>query len=155
MERVAQDLFAGSVGGAVGCLAGHPLDTVKVRMQSTSNPNLSMMSCISSTVKAEGVGGLFKGLLPPLLSIGMYQAVCFASFEPALQALTGAPAEEASLQDLFWAGTASGAATVVVTTPFDLLKIQVSLIILPPLNRHAHSTCSSSSRPKARWGLRG
>ena len=80
MPDVLAELFAGSVGGGVGMLVGHPLDTVKVRMMTAPTGfYASTRDCMLHTVRGEGVAGLFKGLPPPMLSVALYQAVCFAS----------------------------------------------------------------------------
>jgi hypothetical protein len=65
------DIGAGSVGGAVGCVVGHPLDTVKVRMQRYAQS--SMIQCTKLTYAGEGIMGFYKGILPPLVSISLYQ----------------------------------------------------------------------------------
>jgi hypothetical protein len=128
MADVASELFAGSVGGAVGMLVGHPLDTVKVRMMTApAGYYASMRDCFGQTVRKEGVAGLFKGLPPPMLSVALYQAVCFASFSSALTAVTDTSEDDSSIGSLFLAGCLSGAATVLVTTPTDLVKIRLQL----------------------------
>jgi len=127
MPEVARELLAGSIGGGFGMLSGHPLDTIKVRMQRSPASYTSMLDCCRQTVRAEGVRGPLKGLAPPLLSISCYQAVCFASFSTALVAVTDKTENEASMGSLFVAGCMSGAATVFVTTPTDLLKVRLQL----------------------------
>lgn len=50
--------------GAAGVLAGHPLDTVKVRLQTqcASNPTYrGTVHCFTTIAKAEKVQGLYKG----------------------------------------------------------------------------------------------
>ncbi|GMH49984.1 hypothetical protein TrLO_g5060 [Triparma laevis f. longispina] len=122
---VLQDLFSGSVAGGAGMILGHPLDTMKVRMQANPAEFPTLMKSFKKTLSNEGMRGLFKGLAPPLGSIAIYQAVCFASFSPALAMLTPKPAAQSTPNHLFLAGCASGLATVAVTTPTDLLKIRM------------------------------
>lgn len=43
----------------------HPFDTVKVRLQTSSNYT-GMVDCVSKTVKKEGVRGLYKGMSAPI-----------------------------------------------------------------------------------------
>ncbi|VDK54319.1 unnamed protein product [Cylicostephanus goldi] len=58
------DFFAGCLGGAAGVLAGHPLDTVKVRLQ-MQNPASKMYRgtwhCFRKIIQKEGFAGLYKG----------------------------------------------------------------------------------------------
>uniref|UniRef100_A0A7S2W9D0 Mitochondrial carrier protein n=1 Tax=Rhizochromulina marina TaxID=1034831 RepID=A0A7S2W9D0_9STRA len=123
---VVIDLAVGSFAGAVGVLVGHPLDVIKVRMQQSSQYR-SMLDCTVKTLRGEGPLGFLKGVGPPLASVAAYQAVCFASFNMALSAITTESEENASMGTLFAAGCISGAATVPVTTPTDLVKIRLQL----------------------------
>mmetsp|Transcript_63667 Transcript_63667/g.125015 ORF Transcript_63667/g.125015 Transcript_63667/m.125015 type:complete len:321 (-) Transcript_63667:221-1183(-) len=126
MNDVLIDLTAGSIGGGIGCLCGHPLDTVKVHMQRSYFS--STAAAVSRIFSSEGSRGFFKGVTPPLAAVAMYQAVCFASFSLAFKAVAPGQLEEnASLRSLFVAGSLSGMATVFVTTPTDLLKIRLQL----------------------------
>lgn len=127
MNDVFWELFAGSVGGGIGMLVGHPLDTIKVRMMTRPDAYLSMRDCFMKTVQGEGAAGFFKGVAPPMLSVAVYQAVCFASFSSALAFVTEKTERDASIPSLFLAGSISGAATVLVTTPTDLVKIRLQL----------------------------
>jgi len=55
--RIAKDLVAGTVGGVALVLVGHPLDTLKVRLQtqSVTNPVYSgMVDCAKKTIAGEG-----------------------------------------------------------------------------------------------------
>ena len=50
------DIVAGIMAGIVGNLISHPLDTVKVRMQlSTQGESIKLMSTINEIYKREGV----------------------------------------------------------------------------------------------------
>ena len=50
----------------VGQFIGHPLDTVRVRMQ-LETKKISARHCISKTIKNEGVSGLYKGVTQPMI----------------------------------------------------------------------------------------
>ena len=99
------------------------------------DPALTLRRTVKTILRTEGAKGLFKGLAPPLLSVCVYQGVCFASFQPALDIVqsvnassrASSSASSASAGELFVAGSISGAATVVVTTPTDLLKIRLQV----------------------------
>ena len=137
---VAKDLLCGSIAGGAGCFIGHPLDTVKVNMQaaSESSPYSSNASSVTKLVRSmarnEGFGAFFKGLPPPMISVSIYQSVCFATFNPALRLVSsdqeGISEDTANYLELFKAGTISGIATVGVTTPTDLLKIRMQTMTM-------------------------
>jgi solute carrier family 25 carnitine/acylcarnitine transporter 20/29 len=59
-QGIAQSLVVGSIAGLFGKLIEHPFDTIKVRLQTTTNFT-GFLDCLSKTVKNEGVFGLYKG----------------------------------------------------------------------------------------------
>ncbi|GFH19505.1 mitochondrial substrate carrier, partial [Haematococcus lacustris] len=68
MSREHADLVAGAVAGAANVLSGYPLDTVKVRMQSSSpGAPHGAMACLRHILRHEGVPGLFRGVTTPLV----------------------------------------------------------------------------------------
>ena len=128
LKDVAVELVCGTIGGSVGCVFGHPLDVVKHRMQSLDARYTSTLQCVRITMAREGPSGFYKGLLSPLVGVGAYQAVCFASFDWAVRMLDvrdRGSSSEASRTLL--AGTFSGICTVFVTAPTDHVKIQMAL----------------------------
>uniref|UniRef100_A0A1I7XP13 SLC25A22 n=1 Tax=Heterorhabditis bacteriophora TaxID=37862 RepID=A0A1I7XP13_HETBA len=63
----AVDFFAGCIGGAAGVLAGHPLDTVKVRLQIQSHGAKvyrGTWHCFRTIIEKEGFKGLYKDICP-------------------------------------------------------------------------------------------
>jgi len=125
---VLTDLLVGSISGSAGQFCGHPLDTIKVRLMKDSRGIYrNSVDCLVKTVRSEGFRGIWKGIVPPMISVGCYQAVAFASFSAALPLFTSEIEENASVSSLFAAGCLSGLATVLVTTPTDLVKIRLQL----------------------------
>jgi len=75
---VATDLAAGSFAGAAGIVVGQPLDTVKVRMQTSTSNCFSRFSAVAADIlRHEGVFGFFKGIMPPMLGAAAYTVRCF------------------------------------------------------------------------------
>uniref|UniRef100_A0AC34R4P9 Uncharacterized protein n=1 Tax=Panagrolaimus sp. JU765 TaxID=591449 RepID=A0AC34R4P9_9BILA len=56
----ALDFIAGCFGGAAGVLAGHPLDTVKVRLQTQTGVYRGPWHCFTSIIRKEHFKGLYK-----------------------------------------------------------------------------------------------
>ena len=52
-----KNLLSGTVGGAAQTIVGHPLDTVKVRLQTTQGVYSSMVDCFRKTIEMEGFVG--------------------------------------------------------------------------------------------------
>ena len=55
------DFAGGVVGGCAGVVIGHPLDTIKLRLQAGQFG--SSTQAFKQTVRAEGAAGLFKGMV--------------------------------------------------------------------------------------------
>jgi len=73
--------LAGYCSGMCLVLAGHPFDTIKVRMQSegTKGRFTGVTDCIRQTLRHEGVRGLYKGMATPLLMTGLINSVLFGT----------------------------------------------------------------------------
>lgn len=77
--------MAGMVGGTVGKLICHPIDTVKAKIQVQTNWGYSSVGSIrsiaSATVRAEGIRGLYRGLGISLTGSIPASALYFGSYE--------------------------------------------------------------------------
>jgi solute carrier family 25 carnitine/acylcarnitine transporter 20/29 len=121
----AQDFAAGAVGGICECVSGHPLDTVKVRLQTAgAGPLPSVWGTFRGIAEAEGFAGLYRGVSSPLAGLVLINAVMFSSYEVASRGCTQ-QLQTGALQTAFLAGMASGAASTVVESPVDLIKVQL------------------------------
>ena len=54
LNFVLGQIYASSVSNILGLIIGHPLDTIKVRMQLSAIP-ISLSQCVKETIKHEGV----------------------------------------------------------------------------------------------------
>jgi solute carrier family 25 (mitochondrial carnitine/acylcarnitine transporter), member 20/29 len=59
-------LTCGLLFGLASPIVGHPLDTIKTKMQ-TSHLRGNSLSVFRDVIRVEGARGLFRGILPPLL----------------------------------------------------------------------------------------
>jgi len=118
------DFLCGWIGGAAGVLASHPLDTVRVRVQTSSAAdNARLFSVLSSCVQREGVVGLYKGIASPLVWIGVWKAVIFTTYEASLRKLAIHGETTASLQTHVVAAALGGLVGGVVATPMEMIKV--------------------------------
>jgi solute carrier family 25 (mitochondrial carnitine/acylcarnitine transporter), member 20/29 len=117
--------LAGALSGGAQVLAEHPLDTLKVRMQSknaefeaTRRPPLRLAA---HTLRTEGARAFFQGLTPRLLT---YSAVKFSLFQLFERA-------HAETHSTLAAGALAGAANTLVSCPQDALKsrLQVQVVV--------------------------
>ncbi len=67
------EFVAGGSGGMAGVMAGHPLDTIRIRLQQPRLPSssapASAIALIHHIVATEGPTALFKGMASPLATI--------------------------------------------------------------------------------------
>ncbi|KAI1713292.1 mitochondrial carrier protein [Ditylenchus destructor] len=131
------DFAAGCVGGAAGVLAGHPLDTVKVRLQTqcANNPTYrGTVHCFTTIAKAEKVQGLYKGVSSPLSSVAFLNAIIFGVHGSVAKSFT----EKHALWTHFVAGCAAGSAQAFLASPCELVKLRVQL--QPVIQNTPHKT---------------
>mmetsp|Transcript_33433 Transcript_33433/g.40969 ORF Transcript_33433/g.40969 Transcript_33433/m.40969 type:complete len:299 (-) Transcript_33433:434-1330(-) len=126
-----KDVLSGTGGGIAQVAAGHPLDTIKVRLQTQvpgpdgKMPFAGMMDCAKKTFSHEGLGGLYKGAASPLLGAMAHNAGIFFSYGQARK-FTGADVPGCELYRFFLAGALAGGTLItIVETPVDLLKIKL------------------------------
>lgn len=107
---VREETLAGIASGFVQTLFGHPFDTIKVRMQASSQ-------------KSPG-----KGRVDPLLFRNLYRGFWYPfAFNGAFSGLTFGCNEyfrHQYFQSHFQSGAAAGVVGAVVTTPVDLFKVR-------------------------------
>ncbi len=77
------DLICGSIAGLAYILTAHPLDSIKVRMQTDRRAKISLQKIIEETYKREGFRGFYKGMGSPLMTIPLVNSIVFASYEAA------------------------------------------------------------------------
>uniref|UniRef100_H2TUX4 Solute carrier family 25 member 20 n=1 Tax=Takifugu rubripes TaxID=31033 RepID=H2TUX4_TAKRU len=82
-----KNFFAGGFGGVCLVFAGHPLDTIKVRLQTQPKPKpgetvlyKGTFDCFKKTLAKEGLKGLYKGMAAPIIGVTPMFAVCFFGF---------------------------------------------------------------------------
>ena len=78
--------YAGSISGAVSKIIVYPLDTVKKRIQiqsvygSSSTYYNGMWDCLATTIRIEGIQGLYRGLFPSVLKTTLGSGLAFTFF---------------------------------------------------------------------------
>jgi solute carrier family 25 carnitine/acylcarnitine transporter 20/29 len=75
---------------------------------------------LSTTLQEQGIHGLYRGILPPLLSVGLVQAATFTIYQHMKNALDG----KVQCQT-FLAGLVSGAIPSFFTLPSYYVKVQL------------------------------
>ena len=121
MSSITDELIAGTAAGFASTILGAPLDAVKVRMQHLQQPGLTTWACALAMLRESGVPAFFRGVGVPLLNSVLMNTVMFVVFEEVRSALPDTTGGALA------AGAVSGLAQSLLSTPMDLLKIQVQL----------------------------
>ncbi|KAJ2546031.1 hypothetical protein EV175_005746, partial [Coemansia sp. RSA 1933] len=123
-----KDFAAGSLAGAAQVAVGHPLDTVKVRMQiEGSSVFRGPVDCLTKTIRNEGVLGLYKGMSSPLVGIAAVNSLLFWAYSYVKTLQTGSVAITPSLDQIAVAGAVAGAINSVLASPVELLKVRLQV----------------------------
>lgn len=134
-DSALKSFISGGVGGACCVLVGHPLDLVKVRMQTaTTSGNMSVFGMLSTTFRMEGVTGLYRGVSAPLFAVTPMFAVSFWSYDIGQRMVKscgqwGMTEEEKSQQsysfsmkEICMAGAISAIPTTGIMAPSERIK---------------------------------
>ncbi|KAG7395717.1 hypothetical protein PHYBOEH_003322 [Phytophthora boehmeriae] len=145
---VLKDLNAGTIGGVAGIVAGHPLDTVKVQLQTSRDAGNGLLRTIRRVVGSDGAAGLYRGLLSPILSNAPINAVVFGVQGQVVRMLQrDAPL---SSSQHFVAGASAGLVQVVFAAPSEHVKIQLQTGAMGA----EHSSLAAGRTILRRHGLR-
>jgi solute carrier family 25 glutamate transporter 18/22 len=120
----------GGIAGIIGVSCVFPLDLVKTRLQNQqTGPNgekmySSMLDCFKKTYRAEGYLGMYRGSAVNILLITPEKAIKLAANDFFRHKLT-LPDGRLPVQREMLAGGCAGFCQIIVTTPMELLKIQL------------------------------
>ncbi|RCK62359.1 Mitochondrial carnitine carrier [Candida viswanathii] len=119
---------AGGFGGICAVLTGHPFDLVKVRLQ--TGLYKSSVQCVKETIAKDGLFGLYRGVLPPLLGVTPMFAVSFWGYDVGkklVSSFTGKSVDKFEIKDISTAGFISAIPTTLVAAPFERVKVMMQI----------------------------
>lgn len=106
--------------GCAGIIAGHPLDTLKVHMQSGRG---SARECTKALLKGGTISAMYRGVWAPLGGIAGVNAIVFGAYGNTRRALPNPD----SLKTHAIAGGASGLLQSFACAPVELVKTRQQL----------------------------
>lgn len=74
------DFIAGGVAGSASVIVGHPFDTIKVRLQTSSASSQNAMKASSRNNNYASFLSLFKGMSAPLSAAAAVNAIIFSTY---------------------------------------------------------------------------
>lgn len=161
-----KDLVAGSAGGFMQVVVGHPPDTMKVRLQTQvvvpGQPlkYQGLVDCVKKTLAEEGVGGFYKGVASPLVGMSTFNASLFLSYGQSKKFLLSRPGrigDESTLTipETYLAGAITGFCGSFVECPMDLFKIKLQGQIVSGSTTKYRGVFDAGKQIATTYGLRG
>ncbi|KAG5273769.1 hypothetical protein AALO_G00155290 [Alosa alosa] len=119
-------LINGGIAGIVGVTCVFPIDLAKTRLQNQQNGSrlyTSMSDCLIKTIRSEGYFGMYRGAAVNLTLVTPEKAIKLAANDFFRHHLT--KDGKLTLVKEMLAGCGAGTCQVIVTTPMEMLKIQL------------------------------
>ncbi|KIJ68610.1 hypothetical protein HYDPIDRAFT_173291 [Hydnomerulius pinastri MD-312] len=123
-----KSFVAGGFGGVSAVLVGHPFDLTKTRLQTAAPGQYKgAVDVVRKTLARDGVTGMYRGMVPPLLGVTPIFAVSFWAYDVSKQLIfTMTPnrtSDKLSTAELATAGFLSAVPTTLVTAPVERAKV--------------------------------
>jgi len=124
----AKAFIAGGFGGVAAVLVGHPFDLTKTRLQ-TAPPGTytGAVDVVKKLLARDGVTGLYRGMVPPLLGVTPMFALSFWAYDMSKQLIfsltPNRTTEKLSTSEIATAGFLSALPTTLVTAPVERAKV--------------------------------
>lgn len=129
LEESVASFLCGMLFGATSVIVGHPLDSVKTKMQADSRYiNLSTTGAVLQLAREGGIGGFYRGIIPPLIGSTFFRSIQFASYgatvtyckdDDHILRRTKIAGVEARV---FLGGAMAGLSRALLESPLDLIK---------------------------------
>ncbi|XP_023271968.1 mitochondrial glutamate carrier 1-like [Seriola lalandi dorsalis] len=120
-------LINGGIAGIVGVTCVFPIDLAKTRLQNQRQGQQvykSMMDCLVKTVRSEGYFGMYRGAAVNLTLVTPEKAIKLAANDLFRHHLAKDGKGLTVFKEML-AGCGAGMCQVIVTTPMEMLKIQL------------------------------
>nr|KAF6467795.1 solute carrier family 25 member 22 [Rousettus aegyptiacus] len=119
-------LINGGIAGLIGVTCVFPIDLAKTRLQNQQNGQrmyTSMSDCLVKTIRSEGYFGMYRGAAVNLTLVTPEKAIKLAANDFFRHQLS--KDGQLTLLKEMLAGCGAGTCQVIVTTPMEMLKIQL------------------------------
>jgi len=139
-KRLARWYFGGLASAGAACCT-HPLDLLKVHLQTQQGGNLGVLSQTLSIVRGQGVLALYSGLSASLVRQLTYSTTRFGIYEVAKQTVAPGGEQISFLQRVAMAAVA-GACGGFVGTPGDMINVRMQNDVKLPVDQrrnYAHA----------------
>ncbi|KAH3676388.1 hypothetical protein WICMUC_002019 [Wickerhamomyces mucosus] len=120
---------AGIFSGVSKNAVGHPLDTIKVRLQTDNTKFKGPIDCVYQTFKTQGIKGFYLGFTPPLVGWVLMDSVMLGSLHNYRRLIKKHLYEDKSL-DLkghIFAGVLAGWTVSFIAAPVEYAKVKLQI----------------------------
>ncbi|XP_077787858.1 mitochondrial glutamate carrier 1 isoform X1 [Podarcis muralis] len=120
-------LINGGIAGLIGVTCVFPIDLAKTRLQNQQNGHrmyTSMSDCLIKTIRSEGYFGMYRGAAVNLTLVTPEKAIKLAANDFFRHHLAKDGKKLTLIKEML-AGCGAGTCQVIVTTPMEMLKIQL------------------------------
>mmetsp|Transcript_11910 Transcript_11910/g.17713 ORF Transcript_11910/g.17713 Transcript_11910/m.17713 type:complete len:294 (-) Transcript_11910:87-968(-) len=124
-RKIVNELVAGSMAGVFQTVSGHPLDTLKLRMQA-SKERISLGAACKDIVAKDGYSGFFRGMLSPIAGAGLQNIFIFGSNQLAREFICVDPTDP-TVTEAFFSGLIVAPSLALPLAPVDVLKCRLQV----------------------------
>jgi solute carrier family 25 carnitine/acylcarnitine transporter 20/29 len=130
-QEALMGMIAGMAYGAASPLAGHPIDTIKTKLQADpAHRSCSSLMVLRHVLRREGVLGLYRGVTPAVLGGTIYGGIVLSVYSGSFASCNGTmlaepiPFTGGLRGSVLVAAVASGGARSLVETPLAFMKVR-------------------------------
>ncbi|KAI4456344.1 mitochondrial dicarboxylate carrier-related [Holotrichia oblita] len=129
-KKLSRWYFGGLAGSGAACIT-HPLDLIKVMLQTQQEKKVPMLRLTVNVVKNQGVLALYNGLSASILRQMTYSLTRFGIYETAKNSVSG----ETSFLTKIGMASVAGAAGGFVGTPADMVNVRMQNDVKLPVEQ--------------------
>ncbi|XP_026468919.1 mitochondrial dicarboxylate carrier-like [Ctenocephalides felis] len=148
--------FGGLASAGAACVT-HPLDLIKVQLQTQQKGKISIGQLVVNIFKNQGITAFYAGLSASLCRQLTYSTTRFGVYEVAKQAIEKSNGPAPGFVTLIALASASGAAGGFVGTPADMVNVRMQNDgkLAPELRRNYRNVFHGLYRVFVEEGVRG
>ncbi|GFY55444.1 mitochondrial dicarboxylate carrier [Trichonephila inaurata madagascariensis] len=132
-KRLSRWYFGGLAGAGAACVT-HPLDLLKVHLQTQQEGKLSVIKLTGNIIRQQGVFALYNGLSASILRQLTYSTTRFGIYEVVKQNIS-APDENLPFYKKILLAAGAGACGGLVGTPADMVNVRMQNDIKLPFEQ--------------------
>jgi len=124
LKATLKPVLSGAFGGFCLVLAGHPLDLIKVRLQ-TSTEYKGILDVTRKTIARDGFFGLYRGMGAPLMGVVPIFSVVFWGYDVGkriVRRFSENPSDSLTLPQTIVAGGLSAFPATTLMVPLERIK---------------------------------